>query len=34
VRDDIERILVQQMAHTSQEHWLERLRRDGYVKHY
>jgi len=34
VRDDIERILVQQMAHTSQEHWLERLRRNGYVKHY
>jgi peptidyl-prolyl cis-trans isomerase SurA len=34
VRDDIEHILVQQMAHTSQEHWLERLRRDGYVKHY
>jgi len=34
VRDDIERILVQQMAHSSQEHWLERLRRNGYVKHY
>jgi len=34
VRDQIERILVQQMARTSQEHWLERLRRNGYVKHY
>lgn len=34
VRDDIERILVQQMARISQDHWLERLRRNGYVKHY
>ncbi len=34
VRDQIERILVQQMARTSQERWLERLRRNGYVKHY
>ncbi len=34
VRDDIERILVQQMARQSQETWLERLRRNGYVKHY
>ena len=34
VRDQIERILVQQMAQVSQERWLERLRRDGYVKHY
>jgi peptidyl-prolyl cis-trans isomerase SurA len=34
VRDQIERILVQQMARTSQEAWLERLRRNGYVKHY
>ena len=34
VRDEIERILVQQMGQVSQEHWLERLRRNGYVKHY
>jgi peptidyl-prolyl cis-trans isomerase SurA len=34
VRDQIERILVTQMTRSSQEHWLERLRRNGYVKHY
>jgi peptidyl-prolyl cis-trans isomerase SurA len=34
VRDQIERILVQQMAQVSQERWLERLRRNGYVRHY
>lgn len=34
VRDQIERILVNQMARTSQERWLERLRRNGYIKHY
>jgi parvulin-like peptidyl-prolyl isomerase len=34
VRDDIERVLLQQMSRNSQEHWLERLRRNGYVKHY
>lgn len=34
VRDQIERILVTQMSHTHQERWLERLRRNGYVKHY
>jgi peptidyl-prolyl cis-trans isomerase SurA len=34
VRDMIERQLVQQMARTNQERWLERLRRNGYVKHY
>jgi peptidyl-prolyl cis-trans isomerase SurA len=34
VRDDIERVLVQQMARVSEERWLERLRRNGYVKHY
>ena len=34
VRDQIERILVQQMGRTNQERWLERLRRNGYVKHY
>lgn len=34
VRDDIERILIQQMARVSQDRWLERLRRNGYVKHY
>jgi peptidyl-prolyl cis-trans isomerase SurA len=32
VRDEIERILVQQMTRVSQERWLERLRRNGYVK--
>lgn len=32
VRDEIERILVQQMTRQSQERWLERLRRNGYVK--
>jgi peptidyl-prolyl cis-trans isomerase SurA len=34
VRDQIERTLVTQMARTGQERWLERLRRNGYVKHY
>ncbi|MSU23450.1 MAG: peptidylprolyl isomerase [Opitutus sp.] len=34
VRDQIERILVAQMTRSGQEHWLERLRRNGYVKHY
>jgi peptidyl-prolyl cis-trans isomerase SurA len=34
VRDQIERILIQQMGRSSQERWLERLRRNGYVKHY
>jgi peptidyl-prolyl cis-trans isomerase SurA len=34
VRDQIERILVAQMTRASQERWLERLRRNGYVKHY
>ncbi|HQF38044.1 MAG TPA: peptidyl-prolyl cis-trans isomerase [Opitutaceae bacterium] len=34
VRSDIERILVSQMARESQERWLERLRRNGYVKYY
>jgi peptidyl-prolyl cis-trans isomerase SurA len=34
VRDQIERMLVQQMGRNSQERWLERLRRNGYVKHY
>jgi peptidyl-prolyl cis-trans isomerase SurA len=33
-RDEIERILVQQMTHANQEKWLERLRRNGYIKHY
>lgn len=33
-RDEIERILQQQMTHAAQERWLERLRRNGYVKHY
>ena len=34
VRDQIERVLVTQMSHAHQERWLERLRRNGYVKHY
>jgi peptidyl-prolyl cis-trans isomerase SurA len=34
VRDQIERMLVQQMSRANQERWLERLRRNGYVKHY
>lgn len=34
VRDQIERILITQMTQTSMEHWLERLRRNGYVKHF
>lgn len=34
VRPEIERILLSQMQHNSQERWLERLRRNGYVKHY
>ncbi len=34
VRDQIERVLVQQMGRASQEKWLERLRRNGYIKHY
>jgi peptidyl-prolyl cis-trans isomerase SurA len=32
VRDQIERILVQQMTRQSSDQWLERLRRNGYVK--
>lgn len=32
VREEIERIVVQQMTRRSQEQWLERLRRNGYVK--
>jgi peptidyl-prolyl cis-trans isomerase SurA len=31
VRPEIENILLQQMTHQSQEKWLERLRRNGYV---
>jgi peptidyl-prolyl cis-trans isomerase SurA len=34
VRPQIEQILVQQMARASTEQWLERLRRNGYVKHF
>ena len=34
VRDQIENVILQQMARSSQEQWLERLRRDGYVKYY
>ena len=34
VRDQIERILVQQMSRETQRPWLERLRRNGYVKHF
>lgn len=34
VRDQIERVLLSQMSRSSQERWLERLRRNGYTKHY
>lgn len=34
VRDQIERILVTQMAREAQERWLERLRRNGYVRYF
>jgi peptidyl-prolyl cis-trans isomerase SurA len=34
VRDQIERLLIQQMGRASQERWLERLRRNGYVKYH
>jgi len=34
VRKDIERILAAQMSREEQERWLERLRRNGYVKYY
>jgi peptidyl-prolyl cis-trans isomerase SurA len=34
VREQIERILMTQMTQVSMEHWLERLRRNGYVKHF
>ena len=34
VRDQIERILIAQMSRAGQERWLERLRRNGFVKHY
>lgn len=34
VRDLIERMLLQQMARESHDRWLERLRRNGYVKYY
>lgn len=34
VRDEIENMLITQMSRVSQERWLERLRRNGYVKHY
>jgi peptidyl-prolyl cis-trans isomerase SurA len=34
VRPQIEAILTQQMASISQQHWLERLRRNAYIRHY
>lgn len=34
VRDQIETTLVSQMAREAQEKWLERLRRNGYVKYF
>ncbi len=34
VREPIERMLIQQMASVSQDRWLERLRRNGFVKHF
>ena len=34
VRPNIERILQSKMQQDSMEHWLERLRRNGYIKHF
>ena len=34
VRPQVEQILVQQMTRDSEERWLERLRSEGYVKHF
>jgi peptidyl-prolyl cis-trans isomerase SurA len=34
VREQIERVLIQQMGRASQERWLERLRRNGYIKYH
>ena len=34
VREQIEHILMTQNSQASTEHWLERLRRSGYVKHF
>ncbi|MFO1452431.1 MAG: peptidyl-prolyl cis-trans isomerase [Opitutaceae bacterium] len=34
VREQIERILITQGSRQAQERWLERLRRNGYVKHF
>ena len=34
VREDIEDMLVSQMAREAQDRWLERLRRDGYVRRF
>lgn len=34
VRDQIEHILLTQMTQQSTEQWLERLRRNGYIKHF
>ena len=34
VREEIEAVLVSQMARDSQERWLERLRRDAYVRYF
>lgn len=34
VRDQIERMLINQMTRSSQERWLERLRRNSYIKMY
>lgn len=34
VREQIERMLITQYARQAQERWLEKLRRNGYVKHY
>ena len=34
VRDQIERMLQQQGARQAQDRWLEKLRRNGYVKHF
>ena len=34
VRERIENILVDQLARQAQQRWLERLRRDAYIKYF
>ncbi len=34
VRPDIERLLIQQSSRQATERWLEKLRRNAYIKHF